>query len=184
MNISKPNTPMQNRGGYFYPLTSGDQVIVDDSNKLSKDNRFNIDLIYPIGSIYMSVNNTNPSILFGGEWTLIQDRFLVGAGNSYQTESTGGEATHTLTIAEMPNHAHRVTSRMRADGTNNGTVFAIGSSWPDFRDGIRNYILPSNELKDIPFESDYSVGTFQVGGSQPHNNLPPYYAVYIWQRTH
>lgn len=63
-------------------------------------------IIYPVGSIYQSINNTSPSTLFGGQWVAIQDRFLVGAGEAYSGKATGGEATHKLTIAEMPSHQH------------------------------------------------------------------------------
>lgn len=62
--------------------------------------------IYPVGSIYLSVNNVNPSTFIGGTWTLIKDKFLLGAGDTYTAGSTGGEATHTLTVAEMPSHTH------------------------------------------------------------------------------
>ena len=57
---------------------------------------------FPIGSIYMSLSNTNPSTYFGGTWVQIKDRFLLGAGDSYSAGSTGGEATHTLTTQELP----------------------------------------------------------------------------------
>ena len=88
----------------------------------------NIDIInnflnktYPIGSIYMNINNINPGTLFGGTWEQIQDRFLLAAGNSYDGGSTGGAASHThtsaahthttaghtLTVDEMPIHSHK-----------------------------------------------------------------------------
>ena len=61
-------------------------------------------ILYPIGSIYMSVNSTNPSQLFGGTWVQISGRFLYCTNNSMDT---GGEATHKLTINEMPSHNHK-----------------------------------------------------------------------------
>ena len=54
--------------------------------------------IYPIGSIYMSVNSTNPENFIGGTWERIQDKFLLASGSTYSAGSTGGEATHKLTI--------------------------------------------------------------------------------------
>lgn len=66
--------------------------------------------VYPVGSIYWSSRNTSPASLFGGTWTQIQNRFLIGAGGSYVVNSTGGEATHTLTAAEMPSHNHGGTT--------------------------------------------------------------------------
>lgn len=55
------------------------------------------DKIYPVGSIYMSVNSTSPATLFGGTWEQMKDRFLVGAGNDYAVNSTGGSTTHSHT---------------------------------------------------------------------------------------
>lgn len=62
--------------------------------------------IYPIGSIYMSVNNTNPKDLFGGSWEQLKDRFLLGAGSSYSAGGTGGEANVTLSTSNIPSHTH------------------------------------------------------------------------------
>lgn len=64
-------------------------------------------LIYPVGSsIYMNVNSTSPSSLFGGTWAQIQDTFLLAAGSTYAASSVGGEAEHKLTTEEMPGHTH------------------------------------------------------------------------------
>ena len=76
-------------------------------------NNFNptlTDLIYPVGSIYMSVNTTSPSVLFGGVWEQIQGRFLLASDTNNPVGTTGGEATHTLTTAEMPAHNHSGSS--------------------------------------------------------------------------
>lgn len=66
-----------------------------DSFKINDKNIF--DMIYPVGSIYISVNDVHPSVLFGGTWEQIQDRFLLGTGSTYSAGSTGGETNHTLT---------------------------------------------------------------------------------------
>ena len=62
--------------------------------------------VYPVGSIYMSVNNSNPATLFGGTWEEIQGKFLLGRSTAHAAGSTGGEETHTLTSDEMPAHTH------------------------------------------------------------------------------
>ena len=112
-----------------------------------------LNIMYPVGSIYMSVNNTNPSTLFGGTWSQIKDRFLLACGDTYSNGSTGGEATHTLTVNEMPANYIKTTS----SGTSSDGYISRGG-----------------------YNSD---GIFNVGGTtQPHNNMPPYFAVYIWQR--
>lgn len=82
--------------------------------------------IYPIGSIYTSVVNTNPASLFGGVWESIGDRFLLGAGSSYDGGQTGGESSHILTTAEMPSHNHSTNSvgaHTHTRGTMNITGF-------------------------------------------------------------
>lgn len=77
--------------------------------------------MYPVGSIYINVNNTNPSTFFGGTWVQIEDSFLLSAGSSYTGGTTGGAATvsytpggtvdsHTLTTGEIPSHAHSLNS--------------------------------------------------------------------------
>ena len=134
------------------------------SNKVIKkyvDNM--VDLIYPVGSIYMSANDTSPSILFGGEWERIKDRFLLAAGDTYSTGSIGGEATHTLTVNEMPSHNHAQHTKYNSSaGDSNKVMLASEQSGHEFtfQDGFLGY----------------------TGGSQPHNNMPPYLAVYMWKR--
>jgi len=117
--------------------------------------------IYPVGSIYMSVNNTSPANLFGGTWTQIKDTFLLGAGDTYSNGATGGEATHVLSVDEMPSHRHELTvsgSETNWLGRINATV--EGGTWRKTADAMAN-----------------------VGGGQAHNNMPPYLVVYIWKRT-
>ena len=68
-----------------------------------------LNLVYPVGSIYWSSNNTNPANLFGGTWTQIKDRFILAAGDYYSNGATGGAATVTLTVSNMPSHTHSFT---------------------------------------------------------------------------
>ena len=68
-----------------------------------------LNLVYPVGSIYLSSNNTNPGTLFGGTWTQIKDKFILTAGDSYSNGATGGAATVTLTVSNMPSHSHSFT---------------------------------------------------------------------------
>jgi len=62
--------------------------------------------MFPIGSIYTSTVNTDPGTFIGGTWTPIQGKFLLAQDSTYTAGSTGGEATHTLTVTEMPTHKH------------------------------------------------------------------------------
>ena len=70
-----------------------------------------LDKVYPVGSIYMSVNSTSPATLFGGTWEEIAGgRVLMGANSTYTLGSTGGSYTHTLSADEMPSHTHTGSS--------------------------------------------------------------------------
>ena len=121
-----------------------------------------IDVIYPIGFVYISINNINPSTLFGGMWEQIKDRFLLAAGTTYTAGTTGGEATHTLTVDEMPNHQHLLATDInQSEHTENSDIFSYA--------GWKTYY-------------NYSATAFS-GGNQPHNNMTPYLAVYVWKRT-
>lgn len=88
-----------------------------------------IDLIYPTGSIYQTTSSTNPQVLFGGSWSRITDRFLIGCGNTYSNGKTGGETTHTLTINEMPKHDHKVYGGW-GEGSYDGGSFRTDSNSP------------------------------------------------------
>ncbi|MEG2344106.1 MAG: phage tail protein, partial [Acidaminococcaceae bacterium] len=88
--------------------------ILDKNKVLKGDGTWGdiFDLIYPVGSIYMSTAETSPAVLFGGTWEAMPaGRVLLAQGTSawgteYAAGSTGGEATHTLTVGELPAHGH------------------------------------------------------------------------------
>jgi hypothetical protein len=65
-----------------------------DNDKLYR--QINIDDIYPIGSVYISVSNSNPSSLFGGIWEEINDCFLLASGSKHTAGETGGSETYAL----------------------------------------------------------------------------------------
>lgn len=124
-----------------------------------------LDNVYPVGSIYMSVNSTNPKNLFGGTWEQIQGRFLFGMDSSYPAGSTGGEITHQLTIDEMPEHGH--------------TIYFPNSGGPY---GKANIGYPENSGINMTWCAEMCK-TASTGGRAAHNNMPPYLSVYIWKRT-
>lgn len=131
----------------------------DPWQRLLLQANINFNLIYPVGSIYMSTVNVNPATLFGGTWEQLEDRFLLGAGTTYTAGDTGGEATHTLTVDEMPSHDHSYTSG--ANGINSGGQIPQRG----FGSGTT---------------STLSVGS--AGDGAAHNNMPPYIVVYMWKR--
>ena len=128
---------------------------------------FVLDNVYPVGSIYMNVNSTNPGTLFGGTWEQIQGRFLLGMSSSYPAGSQGGEAEHTLTASEMPAHSH-----VAFYGGEGAIDDYLGGSSADY--GLRRASYGSGS-------STYE--TASSGGGAAHNNMPPYLSVYIWKRT-
>ncbi len=121
------------------------------------------DALYPVGSIKMSVNNVNPGTYLGGTWTAWgSGRVPVGVNTSQSAfntaEKTGGEINHTLTVAELPSHAHPIPQHY-GDGNLHGWVQRI------------------DEVDYMMSETGYT------GSGQSHNNLQPYITCYMWKRT-
>lgn len=145
-----------------FSLDSEGNLFVNSVTSLNgNNNSIDFNEIYPVGSIYMNVTNVNPGTLFGGSWEQIKDRFLLASGNTYSNGSTGGEATHTLTVNEMPSHKHNTQGQWSTAGTG-------------------NRCLSYNKISGDPVRSDNPI--LATGGGAAHNNMPPYLAVYIWKR--
>ncbi len=81
--------------------------------------------LYPIGSVYISFNSTDPSTLFGGTWSRLKDTFLLVNGDVYAPNTTGGSATKTITTSNMPSHNHSVSSS--GSHTHSATTSSAGS---------------------------------------------------------
>ena len=140
-----------------------------------------LDLFYPLGSIYLSTSDLNPSTFFGGLWEQIaQGKTLIGVGTgtdinevskTFAVGDTGGEYEHTLTIDEMPNHQHDVNdfSYGKQGITVTGYNDASGWNTPSIRSltGAGS----SGTLMATP-----------AGKALSHNNMQPYLAIYIWKR--
>ena len=124
--------------------------------------------VYPVNSIYMSVDSTSPASLFGGTWVQLKDRFLLGAGDTYSNGATGGEATHTLTENEMPSHRHIVQDFNNAKvGNVKGSTYELS--------------LPNTSYNNPSGGANFLITSYE-GGSQAHNNMPPYLVVYMYKR--
>lgn len=116
---------------------------------------------WPIGSIYMSVNSTNPASLFGGTWEALSERFLIGASSSYPAGSTGGSRIHTISKSELPSYT--LANAVLANSTNRAKVTTSNSGW------------------GIP---DWKYGEITTGGDgSSFSILPPYLSVWMWKRT-
>lgn len=162
-------------GQYAFAMIKQGVVLGPDSYLFDKQNIIKsfLDFFHPVGSIYISTSSTfNPQNAWGGRWKRTADgRCLIGANSTYPLGSTGGEATHTLSNNEMPSHDHNLSDwamswKMTGQkGEVNLGVSATADAWSN----NRGY-----------FKSQTSKAT---GGGQPHNNMQPYLAVYIWERT-
>lgn len=147
-----------------------------------------LDTIYPVGSIYMSVNAVNPSILFGGVWEQIKDRFLLAAGDTYSNASTGGEVTHLLTASESGQKALTISGGSHIHSGLRRSVFGSGST-AGFVSGAATQSDVS--AAQVTVNNDASTGatgthTHSVSAenaASAHNNMPPYLVVNIWKRT-
>lgn len=124
---------------------------------------------FPVGAIYITTTNTNPSTFLGGTWTqFAQGRTLVGAGQgndgttsmSFTALATGGEYKHELTVAEMPDHRHKYT--LAYGGADPARGFSYGNTVAGTFDAT---FIQNN------------------GSNSAHNNVQPYISVYFWQRT-
>lgn len=149
--------------------------------------------IYPVGSIYMSTVSTNPATLFGfSTWEAMPAGHVLLAqgksswGTTYNAGSTGGEATHQLTVGEIPNHNHTGSINTAGEHTHSLTLKALwgdgngsGNGWAgDTRDGgsrTNTFSTVGNHTHTVTINS--------TGSGQPHNNLQPYISVYMWKRT-
>lgn len=129
-----------------------------------------LSLVYPVGSIYISAGNVSPQTFLGGTWQPIQGRFLLGADSSYKAGSMGGEATHTLSQEELPNYNLSVSGGENVMYSRNGGDPAA-------------YTQTSSSGWGLPNWSATNVQVASGGSDKAHNNMPPYLAVYMWQRT-
>ncbi len=164
--------------------------------KLRFENSALIDKIYPIGSIYMSVNNVSPEIFIGGKWETLQDRFLVGAGNTYKVNSTGGANTVSLSTNNLPAHTHgSIKLNGVFDFTGSYMLNQAEANHVEYTTGIvsvekiSQYIAVNKTTAGNDTRSRKSRVRINathehtsVGSGIAHENRPPYLAVYMWKR--
>lgn len=164
-----------------------------------------VDKIYPVGAIYIGTTDTNPGTMFGGTWTQIKDKFLLSSGDTYPAGSTGGSASqtittggtvgdHKLTMEEMPSHRHGILNMLGyASGEPSADdlgYFAAAQYKTNksvyYRDGVHTIYAGggSGTQEDSFTRLDNSAHGHSFTGAQVSiSHLPPYLAVYVWQRT-
>ena len=150
----------------------------NDSTLAIELNRINnlLNNIYPIGSIYISIDETAPNLIFGGVWEKIKDTFLLASGENYLNGEVGGEVEHTLTTNELPSHNHKHRQYIFNGGSSNGTKYGFTYS------SNKGSTYDNTEARAVDY-GQVIFGNFATGGSQPHNNMPPYLAVNMWKRV-
>lgn len=157
-----------------------------------------LDKIYPKGSIYMSTQNISPASFLGGEWAPLKDRFLLGAGNSYAVNAKGGykaSQTHSHgipalkgTAASEGGHQHTYYlppnwSFKIGTGTKNTVLDEPGSGltagYSTAKDGAHTHPVTTNASTT----GEFKIGTDGAAATATDGNMPPYLAVYMWERT-
>lgn len=140
-------------------------------------------LVPSIGTIVFRSDNISPSTIYPNTtWEKIEGRVIMGASDAYPLGSTGGEATHTLTIDEMPSHGHIENIAIQ----NYGVMLRMGGHRDEITSGYRMY-----EVKEESFSSGFqtldgytssATKTNAEGRGFEHNNLQPYEACNVYKR--
>lgn len=150
-----------------------------------------LDLVYPVGAVYMSLKSTSPATLFGGTWTAINGKFLLATDSTHAVNTTGGSATHTLTTAQMPSHTHRVQGYVDAENVGHdhsipnirtgqsGEYGAYTETW-GYGSGSRDLYT---DHTDITHNHRVDITSQSTGSGTSFSLMPPYLAVYMWRRT-
>ena len=147
--------------------------------------------IYPVGSIYMSTVSTNPAMLFGfGTWEAMPAGHVLLAqgksswGTTYNAGSTGGEATHQLTVGELPAHNHTASTNTTGNHTHQFQLYGPnGDTNMNFpSDFDTNYARNKGTTLSAGNHS-HTININNTGSSQSHNNMQPYLTVYMWKRV-
>lgn len=173
-------------GGFKF--TSIGDVLPSDFNRLVENMQFlyanylnseggELDMkrIYPVGSIYLSLNKDfSPAELFGGTWERLKDRFLLGASDTYAAGAMGGSATHILADNNSPYETMKLFQNKKATAVTG----ILGVSWSS-----AVTVQPNGYVIAKAGEAQSTLGYANPQSGQPITHMPPYLAVYMWERT-
>lgn len=154
-----------------------------------------IDLIYPIGAIYISATLVNPGTLFGGTWVQIKDRFLLSAGDNHAAGVEGGKEQYTAD--DMPAHTHtrgtmNITGAATHNNTYSGSAYSgeagTGAFYVQSFSGTHYYLngrAGGSGWYDLAFDASrsWTGETSQSGLNETATITPPHLVVYMWKRT-
>lgn len=151
-----------------------------------------LDIIYPIGSIYLSINDVNPSTIFGGSWEKIKDKFLLCSGDTYVNGNTGGSPylqSHSHSIPSLSGstdyngtHSHVTSRRTSTYGAGVQTYWRAITA-PDSANGDYNQISYTENSGNHNHSVTTNANNTGNTGSGSAENMPPYLVICAWKRT-
>lgn len=151
---------------------------------------FMVDKIYPVGAIYISTSSTDPATLFGGTWTKLEDRFLIGASSTYAGGATGGATTVTLTRANLPKVSITTSSNgkktINLDGVRDFLYKQGGYNNKWGIDYGHHEMYNTKSWGSAEETASNHSHSFDLNGNVTQtsvNKMPPYLAVFMWKRT-
>lgn len=196
-------------------IEANDAVTVGQLNKklssaLDQLNRLASQL-YPVGSVYMNVNNVDPSAIFGGSWERMPSgRMLVNSGDGFNLGQTGGEKEHRLTEDELASHNHgggeMAGGHTHTRGTMDITGDFVGAMQSNYDYSVHGafyyerqeavgpcankgdprqrvwFKASRNWTGETSQSGEHTHNFLPSGKNQPHNNMPPYIVVNMWKR--
>lgn len=179
-----------------YVDVGGSRYDVKDKNAIHMDEW--LDIVYPVGSIYMNVNNIDPSTIFGGTWEKLEGKFLLASSSEYELGSEGGSADSIVPIHNHVVSGSVVVNGSHSHGSPSGWTFSTykgsrsseliggisGTTWKISQVGKSGAWSGSNSTASSGNHShSFNVNSANSGESGIGKNMPPYLVVNIWKRV-
>ena len=164
-------------------LEESNKALVESNSSLQNQLAKYWETVYPVGSVYMSLSNKNPTTLFGGTWERLKDTFLLAAGDTYAAGTTGGEAEHNHQYGIQYNTYHGATP-WESTATSGVLVYdKEGNISISTQNTIGTDTINVNSNSAAGKKSVSANRYRHYGTTSATNNMPPYTTVYVWKRT-
>lgn len=154
----------------FYSKTEVDKLLEDCKEAAKREALLAAN---PVGKLWASDDPTSPASIVGGTWEQIKDRFILAAGDTYAAGSTGGEAAHKLVYSELPLRTTVNAQNIVGKAVGISGVLSTYSNVPE------NSFVFTTLYDGTQIELNSEIFS---GYDTPHNNMPPYIAMYVWKR--